>query len=80
MWSAGYYHLWGYGYPGAVGFGPCRDQILTVETLLQRAARQAALGRQASRRTRKAWMGSKDLVTQAVKEMKKEGLLARPPK
>lgn len=88
MWSAGYYtSLWGYyGYTWGVAWSPGatvrEDTTVTVETLVFSVPRNkllwAALSETTNPKSMDAFM--KDLVTKAVKEMRKEGLAAKPRK
>lgn len=87
MWSAGYYtSLWGYyGYSWGVAWSPGsvrEDTTVTVETLVFSVPRDkllwAALSETTNPKSMDAFM--KDLVTKAAKEMKKEGLAAKPRK
>jgi len=85
MWSSGYYtSLWGYyGYTWGVVYDPGylrEDTVVTVETLVFSVSRDkllwAALSETTNPKSMDAFM--KDLVTKAVKEMKKAGLTAKP--
>ena len=85
MWSSGYYtSLWGYyGYTWGAVYDPGylrEDTVVTVETLVFSVPRDkllwAALSETTNPKSMDAFM--KDLVTTAVKEMKKAGLTAKP--
>jgi hypothetical protein len=85
MWSSGYYtSLWGYyGYTWGAVYDPGylrEDTVVTVETLVFSVPRDkllwAALSETTNPKSMDAFM--KDLVTKAVKEIKKAGLTAKP--
>jgi hypothetical protein len=88
MWSVGYYtSLWNYyGYAWGVAWSPGptvrEDTLVTVETLVFSVPRNkllwAALSETTNPKSMDAFM--KDLVGKAVKELKKEGLAAKPRK
>jgi hypothetical protein len=87
MWSSGYYtSLWGYyGYTWGVVYDPGylrEDTIVTVETLAFSVPRDKLLWASLSETTNPKSMDAfmKDLVTKIVKQMKKEGLTAKPSK
>ena len=88
MWTTGYYGSWWgyYGYTwGAVWSPPGSvdtDTILTVETLIFSVPRDKLLWAAVSESTNPKNVDTfmKDLVTKAVKEMKKQGLAVKAGK
>lgn len=85
MWSAPYYGtLWGYyGYGWGTLYDPGsvrEDTVLSVETLIFGVAANKLLWAGVSETTnpKNAQKVIEDLVTEAVKEMKKKGLLRGP--
>ncbi len=85
MWTTGYYtSLWGYyGYGWGVAWDPGytrKDTVITVETLVFSVPRDKLLWAAVSESTNPKGVDPfmKDLVSQAVKEMKKEGFTAKP--
>jgi hypothetical protein len=86
-WTTGYYgSLWGYyGYSWGAVWDPgyqSTDTVLTVETLIFSVPRDKLLWAAVSETTNPKNLAAfmKDLVTKAAKEVKKEGLTAKPGK
>jgi hypothetical protein len=83
-WSTGYYGSWWgyYGYSYGVSYSPgysSTDTTLTVETLLFSVPRDKLLWAAVSETTNPKNVDTfmKDLVTKAVKQIKKDGLAAK---